>query len=391
MTAPTQVYLGISTFFAVKFFAIGIFMPFFPVVLAARGLNGAEIAIILAIGPLARIAAAPWLGSLSDRFRHRKQAVLLYAVLGTLFIAPLPFAESFSTLLIVASLSALFTMSVLPAADALAIVASKRFGLQYGHLRLWGSLAFIAANFFTGWLLDVSGPDLVVWMIVATFAAIALAALALPQDGAAGHGQPARHALWSVPAVRLILADRPLTAALSASVLVQGAHAMLYGFGTLYWQSLGLTGLQIGGAWGLGVVAEVVLFGLAGRITRPHAGALLILFGAVAGVLRWGATPLADTLIPILALQVLHGLTFGATHIGAMRMIGERIPDNHAGGALGLFTAATGLAMSAGFALSGWAYDRYHGHAYWLMAGFCLLAVLVALLGGLKRDKPQPA
>ncbi|MEM1048025.1 MAG: MFS transporter [Pseudomonadota bacterium] len=389
MAALTQVYLGISTFFAVKFFAIGIFMPFFPVVLASRGLNGAEISVILAVGPLARIAAGPWLGSLSDRFQHRKHGILLYAALGTVFIAPLPFADSFTTLLIVASLSALFTMSVLPAADALAIVASKRFSLQYGHLRLWGSFAFIAANFFAGWLLDVSGPDLVVWMIVATFAAIALAALALPEDGS--KEAPARHALWSVPAVRLILADRPLAAALSASVLVQGAHAMLYGFGTIYWQSLGLTGLQIGGAWGLGVVAEVVLFGLAGRITRPHAGVLLILLGALAGMLRWGATPFADTLIPILLLQVLHGLTFGATHIGAMRMIGERIPDNHAGGALGLFTAATGLAMSAGFALSGWAYDLYQGHAFWLMAGFCLLALVVGLFGGLKRDRQQPA
>lgn len=383
MTTFSGVYWGISCFFAVKFFAIGIYMPFFPLVLAGRGLDAREIAIVMAVSPLLRIATAPWLGSLSDRFRHRKNAVLLYSALAAVLLLPLVWATSFQSILIVTSVSAIFWLSVLPVADAVAVVAAKHHRIRYGRMRLWGSLAFIGANFLAGWVLDLSGPELLVVLIVAVAGLTALAALALPRDTASGKAPgkaSAVHSYWSMPALRAIVAYPSVAFILVAAAFGQAAHAMIYAFGTIHWTGYGLSGLEIGAAWGIGVVAEVLLFALAEKVGGRRAAEYLILFGVTTGFIRWGLAPFADGLVAILTLQTLHGVTFGATHLGAMRVIADRLPHDHAGGVLGIYTALTGLAMSGAFAISGPLYQTFAGYGFWAMAILCLTAMMCVLV-----------
>lgn len=389
MATFSGIYWGISSFFAVKFFAIGIYMPFFPLVLAGRGLDAREIAIIMAVSPLLRIATAPWLGSLSDRFRHRKHAVLLYSVVAAILLVPLIWAQSFHAILIITSLSAIFWLSVLPVADAVAVVAAKRSDIRYGRMRLWGSLAFIGANFLAGWVLDLSGPELLVTFIVAAAALTALAALGLPRDFAR-ETAPAMRSYWSMPALQAILAQPAVAMALAASAFGQAAHAMVYAFGTIHWTGYGLSGLEIGAAWGIGVVAEVLLFALAERVGGRKAAEYLILIGVMTGVVRWGLAPFAEDLVSILGLQILHGVTFGATHLGAMRVIADRLPHDHAGGVLGLYTAASGLAMSGAFAISGPLYQSFGGQGFWAMGLICLTAAMCMLIA-LSRRFQLPA
>jgi len=389
MAAISGIYWGISCFFAVKFFAIGVYVPFLPLVLAGRGLQPSEIAIVMAASPALRIATTPFLGMLSDRFRHRKHAALLYSCIATLLIVPLLWVDGFVSILVVTSLSAVFWMAVLPVADALTVVAAKQGNMQYGRMRLWGSLAYIAANFLAGWLLDLSGPQVLVVLIVSATAAATLASLALPRD-AEGIGSRETHSYWSLPALRTMRSVPKAAIALLAAALGQAAHAMVYAFGTIHWTRLGLSGYEVGAAWGIGVVAEVLLFAGAGWIRGARAPEILILVGLTAGLVRWGLAPFAADLPGVLSLQLLHGITFGATHLGAMRVIADRLPDAHAGGVMGLYAAACGLAMSGAFALSGPIFERFGGYGFWAMASLCLVAAL-SIVAVLRRGSGGPA
>jgi len=380
MTTISGIYWGISCFFSVKFFAIGIYMPFFPLILAERGLEAREIAIVMAASPLLRIATAPWLGSLSDRFRHRRNAALLYSVIAAVLIVPLLWAEGFVPILIVTSVSAIFWLSVLPVVDALSVVAAKHNGLQYGRMRLWGSLAFIGANFLAGWLLDFSGPELLLLAIVAAFGLTALATLALPRDRILVDGEPDSQSYWSMPALHAIRSDPPVAIALFAAALGQASHAMVYAFGTIHWKSYGLSGVEIGMAWGIGVVAEVLLFAGAGKTGGKRAPEILILAGLSAGFVRWGLAPFASDATAILGLQILHGISFGATHLGAMRVIADRLPNDHAGGVLGLYAALGGLAMSGAFAVSGPLFQAFAGYGFWAMSVMCLVSMICLMV-----------
>ena len=42
--------------------------------------------------------------------------------------------------------------------------------------------------------------------------------------------------------------------------LLNSSHAVLYGFGTLHWRSLGISNGLIGLLWTVGVLAEIVIF-----------------------------------------------------------------------------------------------------------------------------------
>ena len=50
--------------------------------------------------------------------------------------------------------------------------------------------------------------------------------------------------------------------------LTHVSHSVLYGFGTLYWRSLGHSEVIIGLFWSVGVLAEIVLFTTIGRIEK---------------------------------------------------------------------------------------------------------------------------
>jgi PPP family 3-phenylpropionic acid transporter len=52
--------------FATQFFAFGVVLPFLPAVLAGRGLDASEVALVLAAGSAVRLVAGPLGGRLAD-------------------------------------------------------------------------------------------------------------------------------------------------------------------------------------------------------------------------------------------------------------------------------------------------------------------------------------
>jgi PPP family 3-phenylpropionic acid transporter len=75
------------------------------------------------------------------------------------------------------------------------------------------------------------------------------------------------------------------------------------------------------------------------------------------------------------ALQLLHALSFGATHLGALTYIARCAPVGQAATAQGYLAIALGAAMAGAIALSGWLYDAFGSGAYAAMA-------LLAIAGG---------
>ena len=66
--------------------------------------------------------------------------------------------------------------------------------------------------------------------------------------------------------VLAVLRIRGFKVFLLAAALLQASHAMLYVFGTLHWLGAGVDERTVGMLWSLGVVAEIGLFFMAGRL-----------------------------------------------------------------------------------------------------------------------------
>ena len=120
-------------------------------------------------------------------------------------------------------------------------------------------------------------------------------------------------------------------------------------------------------------------------VARLPPTSLLILAG-LGGALRWGV--LALTLDPWLLFpaQILHAMTFGAAHLGAMYWISGRVHASRAGSAQSLLAAAVGATMGLMMMVSAWLYEGIGGSAYWAMSLISILALLMALGLRARRD-----
>jgi PPP family 3-phenylpropionic acid transporter len=157
--------------------------------------------------------------------------------------------------------------------------------------------------------------------------------------------------------------------------LIQASHAVVYGFSAVQWQGAGLDGTFIAALWALGVAAEIILFAAQSRLPPFLTPTVMLLIGATAATVRWVGMALDPPALALPWLQVLHALSFGATHLGALMFVAHHAPAGQAATAQGYLALAAGLAMAAAMAISGVLYDDFGSRAYAAMA-------LAAIAGG---------
>ena len=80
-------------------------------------------------------------------------------------------------------------------------------------------------------------------------------------------------------------------------------------------------------------------------------------------------------------VQWLHGLTFAATHLGAMHFLARAIPREHSATAQTLYAAlGVGLFMGLAMILSGNLYSSLAGTAFHAMAVMSMLGGIAGLV-----------
>jgi len=374
MSAKHQIvppFFRLSAFFFALFFVLGVYLPFFPVWLAERGLNEWQIGIVLATPMAMRIVSTPLTAAFADRFAQPRIPLLIYASLCFAFFTMLGLLDGFVAIAMMMGLIAVFWMPLAPLSDAMAFAVARRDGVDYGRMRLWGSIAFILANLGIGWLVARLAGGITLPILVASFAAVAVAAFFLPRTTTPA---PAPEQAW---AGRSLLRQPLSLAFVLAAGLVQASHAMLYGFGSLHWQSLGLDGTRVGVLWAIGVIAEIVLFSVSGRVVARLGPLGMVALAASAAIVRWSIFPFVSSFAAFLVVQLLHGLTFAAAHLGLIHHVANSVPEHRAGSAQGFaVTVATAL-MAIATSISGPLYRAFGAEAFFTMAGIGIAALLL--------------
>ena len=365
MTAAAR----LSLFYAAFFFGTGVQLPFWPVWLAGRGLGAAEIGALLALGQWIRVAANPALGMLADRARDRRRFMVLLgaAVLGG-YLLCLP-AHGFAALVLPGLIVAGAASALPPLADATTLAAAARGGLDYGRVRLWGTIAFIAATLLGGRILAGRSSEIALYLLLGMTAIM---------TASCARCRAPRRREWPRANFRVLLAPRHLVF-LAAATLVQSSHAVYYGFGTLYWQRLGFGDGTIALLWAEGAVAEVLLFSAAAAMCG-NGGRARCWRSAAAAAWALDRDGVGGSLPALLLIQPLHALTFAAAHLGAMHYLAGAVPQAQAATAQSVYTAIVGgLGLGLASLLAGALYGAWVGGAYFAMAAMAGLGGALAL------------
>lgn len=268
----------------------------------------------------------------------------------------------------------LFFSPLVPLTDALAATWQKQIRMDYGRVRLWGSLAFVIGSALTGQLVAVWGHNAILYSLILSVLAMLLGMLlkpsVMPQGEAHTHGG-AEGSLWA------LLKEGPVWRFLLCVTLLQGAHAGYYSFGSIYWQEAGYSASTIGYLWSLGVVAEVIIFASSNVLFRRWNARNLLLLSACCGVLRWSLMAYSTELGWLLLIQILHCGTFTVCHLAAMRFIAARQGQE----VIQLQAVYSALAMGGGIAvmtvIAGFLFEHWQGGVFWVMAAVAVPALFI--------------
>jgi MFS transporter, PPP family, 3-phenylpropionic acid transporter len=359
--------------YAALFLVVGCYLPFMPVWLDWRSLGPDEIAVLLAAPLFTRIFFTPLIGFAADLAGSRRNIVIALAWGSLLSFLLFWAANGFWQMLLASILLAINWTTITPLVETVATSGIRKGALDYGRVRLWGSLSFIVASLSSGVIIGKIGPQVILPLLVAGTALLVLGAHLLPRElGDQGRGPSMLRGLKFADALRLVHAPLFLLFLLATS-LIQASHALYYSFGTLHWRAQGIPDGTIGALWSVGVIAEVALFAVSGRVIAHFGTARLLVLAGLATTLRWGLMALDPPLWILGPLQTLHAMSFGAAHLAAIHFLTHAVPDNRAATAQGVYAAVVaGIALGTFTLASGPLYESLAGAAYAAMAAIAL-------------------
>ena len=372
---PTSLYIRLSGFYWFYFAALGVLLPYWGIYLQGLGFAPARIGELLGIVQVTRLIAPNLWGWLGDRSGQRMRIIRWASLASAVsFSGVYAAAGSYLWLALATVLFSFFWHASLPQFE---VVTLGHLGTQvhrYSRVRLWGSLGFIAAVVGMGPLLNIWGTASIPHALLLLFVLLWLNSL-LVSDAPS-----TVRATLPTPPISHVLRQPAVLALFAACFLHQVAHAIYYGFFSLYLGTLSYTQTTIGLLWGLGVSAEVGIFIIMPSLLARFQARRLLLLALALAVLRWQIIGhVADYLPALLLAQMLHAFTFGAFHAASIELIQHFFPGALQGRGQALYSSLSfGAGSAVGSLIAGYLWQGWGPSMMFNLAA--LLAALAWLI-----------
>ncbi len=253
--------------------------------------------------------------------------------------------------------------------------------LDYGRMRLFGSASFVISGFIGGILIDNFGHGVFPIYIVISCLAVALLGLKMPNFYDMERKNNIALPTTNFSVIKKLIMNKNFLLIVFGAGIMHAGHTVLLQSGAIEWSNAGYGGEIISLFFAIGVIAEIILFYFGSTLERKFTPIGFFLIAALASIIRWCGMAFAPDFIGILLLQSLHGLTFGALHLGCVRYFKENLPDGTLGAAQLIYGAVMwGVVMIPAALIGGYLYEIYNLKAYLAMAVLVLIGLGLILL-----------
>jgi PPP family 3-phenylpropionic acid transporter len=365
--------------YALFFFAyygyIGIFSPYASLYFADQGMTAAEIGVLMSLMQVMRIFGPNLWGWVADHGQRRVAVLRVTAMAALVAFCGIFFGQSFTHFFVVMVAVNAFTSAQGPLSEALMLSEMRGDLSDYGRIRLWGSVGFIAAVTVGGQMLDWWGIGLVPWITLGMLAMVLFACMRMDES-------PHEQVSHASPSALALLKQREVIAFFASSFLMIAAHASLYVYYSLYLAQIGYSNSLIGLMWSIGVMAEIVFFFYQAPIFHRFGIRSMLVTSLLIAVGRFLMIGFgAESVAVLVVAQVLHAATFGVHHSASVATMQRWFsgPLQARGQAL-FISISYGLGGTFGGLLLSGLWDTFGPQAVYSMAAALSLASTGAAL-----------
>jgi nucleoside transporter len=367
-------------------------------------LSGTEIGWIFATQAIASVAALFVSGQIADRYMPTDRFLALSHLIGGLAMFALAYQETFWSFFAVMLVYTLAYIPTLSLANAIAFHHLKDAQKEFGRVRLWGTIGWIAASWPFVFILagkEGAAMDRALGSIfvVAGLASLALAAFCLflpktpPATAVSERNAPfAAIKLLAVPSIAVLFAVTFLDALV---------HQCYFQWTSPFLSQIGVPENMIMPAMSLGQISEIATMAGLGYFLKRLGWRRIMIIGILGHVVRFAIYAIGgpSTMWLVVGSNLVHGFCYAFFFATVYIFVDEKFPRDARASAQGLFNfLILGLGPFAGSLLWGKLGDVYrvagggvdYSRLFLVTAGVGLAAAIL-LFVGFHPDKTEPA
>lgn len=367
----------LAFFYFILYSSFSIALSFFPVFLESNHLGKDQIGYIMAIGSVVAIIGQPFWGYWSDKLQSTKKMLLTVMIFSFFISFFLYSAATFVGLFLLFALFNFFKSSCGPLAENLGVQYATTHNKNYGAIRMWGAIGVGTGSLVFGYVMNWVGIGRIGW-VYASVILLALPFIYLVTD----YRNPKQVVKINLSSIMTLLRNKEYIWVLFICFVVMITHKMNDSLLAIYLTSMGAPISHVGMAWMIATFSSVPAFALTGILLKRFHELPIMAIAALLYSLRWSIITLVEDPQLLIALQLLHGITFPVFFISALAYVTRLVPKELIATGHTIFIAVamgmTGLVGSSG---GGWIMEQFNPQAAYQTGSIVTLggAVLVIL------------
>ncbi|UII57915.1 MFS transporter [Cytobacillus spongiae] len=371
----TEVKKNIITlkgYYLFVFLGMGSLFPLLSVYLSeVENLNGYQIGTIMSVSPIVMIFFQPLWGMISDRTNAPIKVLALTTLMAGIFALGYVSFSGYTMFLIVAIMVAVFQSAIVPVSDSISLKYTSKVRVNYGSIRLYGSLGFGLAVFFMGRASEWD-PKVIFYAFFAFLTVASLLAWRLPKEQA----KPNKNLLGGV---KEVLLQKRFLLFLGITFLLFGPNLANNVYFGLFIEDSGGTYTGIGIAFLIAVLSEIPFMRVAGAWIQRLGLLQITVIAGCASLVRWGFYFTEPSLWIVYASSVIQGFSIGLFIPAGLQYIRDITPPHITATAVTLYSAiGNGLGNWFSTFFGGILYEN--NNIYMVYLFFAVLAFIGILL-----------
>ncbi len=303
------------------------------------GFSGTDIGWVFGTLAIASVTAVFISGQVADRHLPTEKFLALSHLVGGLAMFALPFQKSFWPFFIAMLIHNLMYVPTLSLTNSICFHHLKDAQKQFGRVRLWGTIGWIAASWPFVFLLKgkedaalESALTGIFWIAGAASIALAVYSLTLP------HTPPARTGEKNAPMAAIKLLAVPSILILFIVTFMDSlVHACYFQWTSPFLAEIGLAENLIMPAMSVGQITEIGTMAVLGLFLKRLGWRKVMAVGILGQAIRFAIYSLGGPVWLVVASNIVHGFCYAFFFAAVYIFVDECFPKDARASAQGLF------------------------------------------------------